>query len=226
MIKHSKSPIFCQLSFDVKCAFSYVPFRPCIPINPQTPRDGQGRDEYCSSEFLSWLTWSMYCACVFLCLSQYIYTQVLVFPSIMYWFPACLPPCVCLSVPQWNHQKRPRGSGDDNLRSPVLSACCHRLGYEGSRDPYRISERGKHVMLPLSKSLNLINQSHAVRCKKRRWKSFNCFVSLFLQVVASFFENSGVSYFAFSSSSSYCATLGDAVSCQLLCWINSSWKPL
>lgn len=110
---------------------------------------------------------------VFFCgpsLTVLIHTHVLVFHSIM-------PPRVCLSVPQRNHQKHPRGSGDDNLWSLVLSACCHRLGYEGSRDPHRISERGKHAMLHLSKSLNLIKQSHAVRCKKRCWKYLCCFVS-------------------------------------------------
>lgn len=82
----------------------------------------------------------------------------------------------CLSAPRWNHQKHPRGSGDVNFWPLVLSAGCHRLGYEGSRDPHRISERGKHVMLHLSNCLNLINQSHSVRCK-RCWKYVSCFIS-------------------------------------------------
>lgn len=91
---------------------------------------------------------------------------------------SCLP--FCLSVPRWNHQKHPRGSGDDNHWSLILSVHCHRLGYEGSGDPHRISERGNHIMLQLSESLTLINQSHAVRCKKYCLKYLKWYVSLFL----------------------------------------------
>lgn len=111
----------------------------------------------------------MYSTCVFVyrLQLQHIYTRFgLSFSHVLI---PCLSPSLCLSVPRRNHQKYPRGGGDDNLWPLVLSACCHRLGYEGSRDPHRISERGKHVMLHLSNSLNLINQSHSVRCK-RCWK--------------------------------------------------------
>lgn len=145
--------------------------------------------------------------------SQYLYTHVLVFRSIM-------PLCVCLSVPRRNHQKHPRGSGDDNLWSLVLSACCHRLGYEGSRDPHRISERGKHAMLHLSKSLTLIKHSHAVRCKKRCWK-YLCCNHYFLQVVAYFFGQPELllcHLWLFH----HHLTLCDAVACRPLCWINYS----
>ena len=65
----------------------------------------------------------------------------------------CLSPSLCLSVPRRNHQKHPRGGGDNNLRPLVLSASCHRFGYKGSRDPHWISERGKHVLPHPSNSL-------------------------------------------------------------------------
>lgn len=155
-------------------SLSPAPFRSCIPIDPQTPRDGQGRTEHRSSKLLSWLAWSMYCTCVSLRTVSHscsTYTHVFwSFLPVMYWFSVCLP------VPRWNHQKHQRGGGDGNLWPLVLSAGCHRLGYEGSRDSHRISERGKRVMHHLSNSLNLINPSHSVMCKKS-WKYVHRFVS-------------------------------------------------
>lgn len=127
----------------------------------------------------------------------------------------CLSP-LCLSVPRGNHQKHPRGGGDGNLRPPVLSAGCYCLGYKGSRDPYRISERGKHVMLHLSNSRNLIKLSQAVRCK-RGWKYLTAWnIILFLHII--FGPNNKcqfVLFFSCSWSSSFCVNLGAAVACSL-----------
>lgn len=162
--------ISCQLTFK----FKRPPFRSCISINPQTPGDGQGRNEYRSFEFLSRLSRSM---CVSLCAISRNYSTC----THMFWpfLQSCidsLSPYLCVSVPWRNHQKHPGGGRNDNLWSLVLSAGCHRLGYEGSRDPHRISERGKNVMFYPSNSLNLINQSQAVRCKGC-WKYVDCSVS-------------------------------------------------
>ena len=55
--------------------------------------------------------------------------------------------CLCLSVPRCDHQKCQRGGGDHDLGPFVLSISGHRFGYEGSRDPHRISERGEYVEL-------------------------------------------------------------------------------
>lgn len=85
-------------------------------------------------------------------------------------------PSMCLSVPRGNHQKHPRGGGDDNLWPLVLPAGCHRLGYEGSRDPHWISERGKHLMLDPPSRLKLIRRSHPVSCETC-WQFVDCFLS-------------------------------------------------
>ncbi len=144
-------------------------------------------------------THEVWAARVFLCTvsrnySTYTHTFWSFFP-VVYWFSVCLP------VPRWNHQKHPRGGGDDNLWPLVLSAGCHRLGYEGSRDPHRISERGKHVNIHhLSNSLNL---------------GSGCYQPFFGGKSAGCVSSS-----AFSSSS-HCVVLCVAVTCRLLCWTNN-----
>lgn len=132
--------VFLLITCYFSSVFSHVLFRPCITISAQTPGNGQSRNEYRSSKFLPWFTWSRYHSCI---IPMYSLIHILVVLLIVYWLSTCLAACVCLSVPWRNHQKHPGGSGDNNLWSIVLSACCHRIGYQGSGDPHRISKRGK-----------------------------------------------------------------------------------
>ena len=167
---------------DVNCSFNhwfYCDTRPSLPIGPQAPGDDQGRNEHCPSELLSWLTSGRYRVCV--SVSRRAQTHTFDHHHTLI---SCLP--FCLSVPQWNHQKHPRGSGDDNHWPLILSLHCHRLGYEGSGDPNRISQRGKHMMLQLSGSLTLTNQLDAVRCKKYCLRDLKWYVSLFLWLCSFF----------------------------------------
>lgn len=145
---------------------------------------------------------------------QYLYTHVLVssFSHVL---------ILCPSVPWWNHQKHPRGGGDDNPWPLVLSAGCHRIGYEGTRDPHRISERGKHVTLHLSNSL--INQSHSVS-----WKYVDCFLSsssflkgCYLHFLGGKTTTGCVSSFAFFIIL-FCCSLCCCCMPSLLCWSNNS----
>lgn len=149
------------------CSLHSLPFRSCFPIDPQTPGDGQSRDEHCSSEFLSWLTWGMQQQVMSTSVATPPHTELthngFTFPSVMHWLSVSL---FCPSVPRWNHQKHQRGSGDNNLWPFVLPAGRHRLGYERSRDPHRISERGESVKPHVFNTINKINLSHVERCRK------------------------------------------------------------
>lgn len=144
---------------------------------------------------------------MFWCFHQVSFSHVLIL---------CLSLSLCVLVPRWNHQKHPRGSGDDNLWPLVLSSGCHRLGYKGSRDPHWISERGKRVILSLSNSVNLTNQSGG------RGAENTSTASSFI-ISSSFFTPPCivVSPFAFSSSP-HCAVFCFVVACRLLCWANNS----
>lgn len=78
---------------------------------------------------------------------------------------------VCpVPVPRGDHQKHPGGGRDADLRPPLLSAYCHRLGHKRSGDPHWISQRGKHVTYFTSWSVWRLLSSHWQDRTVVRWK--------------------------------------------------------